>query len=75
MDPPRSGSTVKFLTALKKIAPRKIVYVSCEAKTLARDLKELVDKYEIKKKCIVDMFVGTYHIETIVSLSLKEVKK
>lgn len=74
MDPPRSGSTVKFLNALKKIAPRKIVYVSCEAKTLARDLKELVDKYEIKKKCIVDMFVGTYHIETIVLLSLKEGK-
>lgn len=74
MDPPRSGSTVKFLTALKKIAPRKIVYVSCEAKTLARDLKELVDKYEIKKKCIVDMFVGTYHIETVVLLSLKEGK-
>ena len=75
MDPPRSGSTVKFLNALKKIAPKKIVYVSCEAKTLARDLKELVDKYDITKKCIVDMFVGTYHIETIVSLSLKEVKK
>ena len=71
MDPPRSGSTVKFLSALKKIAPKRIVYVSCEAKTLARDLKELVDKYEIKKKCIVDMFVGTYHIETVVCLTRK----
>ena len=75
MDPPRSGSTVKFLSALKKIAPKRIVYVSCEAKTLARDLKELVDKYDITKKCIVDMFVGTYHIETVVLLTLKEFKK
>ena len=75
MDPPRSGSTPKFLNALKKIAPKRIVYVSCEAKTLARDLKELVDKYDITKKCIVDMFVGTYHIETVVLLTLKEFKK
>lgn len=71
MDPPRSGSTVKFLQTLKKIAPKKIVYVSCEAKTLARDLKELVDKYDITKKCIVDMFVGTYHVETVCLLTKK----
>ena len=71
MDPPRSGSTVEFLNALKKISPKKIVYVSCEAKTLARDIKVLEDKYQIEKKSIVDMFVGTYHVESIVGLYLK----
>ena len=71
MDPPRSGSTVEFLNAVKRIAPKKIVYVSCEAKTLARDLRVLVDKYNIEKKAIVDLFVGTYHIESIVSLCKK----
>ena len=74
MDPPRSGSTEKFLDALKKVNPKKIIYVSCEAKTLARDLKYFFDKnckYEINNKSIVDMFVGTYHIETIVSLNGK----
>ncbi len=65
MDPPRSGSTVEFLNALKKIAPKKIVYVSCEAKTMARDIKLLDDMYKIDKKAIVDMFVGSYHIETV----------
>lgn len=71
MDPPRSGSTVEFLNAVKKIAPKRIIYVSCEAKTLARDLTELVDKYKIDRKAIVDLFVGTYHIECVVKLSLK----
>lgn len=69
MDPPRSGSTEEFLNAIKVISPKKIVYVSCEAKTLARDLKVLEDKYVIDKKCIVDMFVGTYHVETVVLMS------
>ena len=71
MDPPRSGSTVEFLNAVKRIAPKKIIYVSCEAKTLARDLRVLVDKYNIEKKAIVDLFVGTYHIECICKLYLK----
>ena len=72
MDPPRSGSTVEFLNALKKIKPKKIVYVSCEATTLARDLTVLCDQYIIEKKAIVDMFVGTYHIESIATLSLNK---
>lgn len=71
MDPPRSGSTVEFLNAVKKIAPKRIIYVSCEAKTLARDLKVLIEKYNIEKKAIVDLFVGTYHIECICKLYLK----
>ena len=71
MDPPRTGSTEKFLYSVNKLAPKKIVYVSCEAKTLARDLKILLDKYEIQNVGIVDMFIGTYHVETVVCLVRK----
>jgi 23S rRNA (uracil1939-C5)-methyltransferase len=71
LDPPRSGSTEKFLKAILAIKPKKVIYVSCEAKTLARDLRLLINDYAIKKVAIVDMFVGTYHIETVSLLSLK----
>lgn len=71
MDPPRSGSTEAFLNAVKELKPQKVVYVSCEAKTLARDLKLLEKDYIITSSAIVDLFVGTYHIETIVSLIKK----
>ncbi len=69
MDPLRSGSTVEFLNALKKIAPKKIVYVSCEAQTMARDIKVLEDMYKMEKKAIVDMFVGSYHVESVCLLT------
>ena len=71
MDPPRTGSTDKFLYSVNELAPKRIVYVSCEAKTLARDLRILLEKYSIEKVGIVDMFIGTYHVETITTLTLK----
>lgn len=70
MDPPRSGSTEVFLKAVDTLLPQKIIYVSCEAKTLARDIAYLKN-YKIEKKCLVDMFVGTYHVETICLLMRK----
>jgi 23S rRNA (uracil1939-C5)-methyltransferase len=69
MDPPRSGSTEKFLNSIMRLSPQKIIYVSCEAKTLARDLKSLIGNYKISKTAIVDMFPGTYHVETVVLMS------
>ena len=71
MDPPRSGSTVSFLNSVNNLKPKQVVYVSCEASTLARDLKILLKEYTIKRVGIVDMFVGTYHVETIVCLVRK----
>ena len=71
LDPPRSGSTEVFLNAINKLKPKHVVYVSCEASTLARDLKILQKEYIIKKVGVVDMFVGTYHVETIVCLERK----
>lgn len=71
MDPPRSGSTDRFLNAVLSLNPRTIIYVSCEAKTLARDIKQLEKNYEITKIAAVDMFVGTYHVETVICLKNK----
>lgn len=68
LDPPRSGSTEKFLNAAIKLKPKKIIYVSCEASTLARDCQILLKEYKIVKTALVDLFVGTYHVETICSL-------
>lgn len=71
MDPPRSGSDVPFLAAVKSLAPKKIVYVSCGPDTLARDLDFLCrdGQYKALTAVPVDMFPCTEHIETVVSIS------
>ena len=70
MDPPRAGSDEAFLSAVVKLAPKKVVYVSCNPETLARDLKYLTRKgYEVRKIQPVDMFGFTVHVETVVLLS------
>lgn len=71
MDPPRKGSDEKFLDILLKTKPKRIVYVSCDPATLARDLKYLAKGYNIKSVAPVDMFPNTIHIETIVLLEKK----
>ena len=74
MDPPRKGSTPEFLNAIKKIKPSRIVYVSCEPSTLARDLELLKDLYNINIVQPVDMFPRSFHVETICALFLKDEK-
>ncbi len=70
MDPPRSGSTRKFIDALAVASPKKVVYISCNPETLARDLQYIIKKgYKVEKICPVDMFPHTNHIECVVSLS------
>ena len=71
MDPPRKGSTPEFLDAILKIKPSRIVYVSCDPSTLARDLGYLKDTYEINAVQPVDMFPRSFHVETVVGLYLK----
>ncbi|MBQ2846918.1 MAG: 23S rRNA (uracil(1939)-C(5))-methyltransferase RlmD [Clostridia bacterium] len=69
MDPPRSGSSKKFIESLVASAPKKVVYISCNPETLARDLNLLTHKgYKVKKICPVDMFPHTNHIECAVLL-------
>lgn len=69
MDPPRSGSDEKFLSSLCKHAPKRVVYISCNPETLARDLKYLTKHgYEAKRAVACDMFSFTNHIECVVLL-------
>ena len=72
MDPPRSGSDVTFLDCLAKMAPKRVVYISCEPERLARDLKYLKKKgYQAEGAWPVDMFGWTGCVETVVMLSRK----
>ena len=73
MDPPRAGSTKRFIDVVQKIEPKRIIYISCDPVTLARDLKEF-NKYRIDAVQPVDMFPHSFHVETIVALSLKTTK-
>ncbi len=69
MDPPRSGSSKKFIDSLAVADPKRVVYISCNPETLARDLNMLIKKgYRVKKICPVDMFPHTNHIECVVLL-------
>ena len=69
-DPPRRGCSSKALKGIVKIKPKKIIYVSCNPATLARDLKYLTkdDDYKLKKVLPIDVFPQTSHIECIASL-------
>ncbi len=75
IDPPRKGCCEKFLDALTLINPQKIVYISCNPSTMARDIKYICKSgYEIKYIQPVDMFPQTMHVETYVLLSHKNQK-
>ena len=70
MDPPRAGSDEAFLSSVVKCSPERVVYVSCNPETLARDLKYLTkNSYKVKKIRGCDMFAHTTHVETVVLLS------
>jgi len=74
MDPPRAGSTARFMTAVSELAPDRVVYVSCNPETLSRDLLFFAKKgYKAIKCQPVDMFPHTKHVETVVVLGRKEV--
>jgi 23S rRNA (uracil1939-C5)-methyltransferase len=69
MDPARAGSDIPFLSSLVKLNPEKVVYVSCNPETLARDLMYLSKNgYKVKKIQPVDMFPHTDHVECVVLL-------
>ncbi len=69
MDPPRSGSDEAFLSSIVKMRPKKVVYISCNPETLARDLKYLTKQgYKVKRAVGCDMFPFTGHCEVVVCL-------
>ena len=71
VDPPRSGLKGESIYNVLDINPKKIIYVSCDPITLARDLKILKTKYNVKDVTLVDMFPNTYHCESITILERK----
>ena len=78
MDPPRAGSDEAFLSSVVKCSPNRIVYVSCNPETLARDLKYLTKNgYKVKRMRGCDMFPHTNHVECVIMMQYcgKEQKK
>ena len=74
MDPPREGSTPQFIESVARMAPKRVVYVSCNPETMARDLALLTAKgYRAEGFTPVDLFPQTAHCETVVLLSKGEV--
>ena len=73
MDPPRAGSTPEFLAGAAALAPERIVYISCNPATQARDVRQLVKSgYEMRAIRSVDMFPHTDHVESIVMLERED---
>ena len=68
MDPPRSGSTKEFIDSVKKTSPDRVVYISCNPETLARDLKLLTRNYKVERIVPFDMFPFTSHCEVVTCL-------
>lgn len=70
VDPPRAGMHPEAVKLVRALAPRRIVYVSCNPSTLARDLSLLKEDYIVREVQPVDMFPHTYHIESVAKLEL-----
>lgn len=71
VDPPRKGMSRDAIAIIKKMAPKKMVYISCNPVTMARDLNYLSNVYEVKKIIPIDMFPNTNHVECVCVLSLR----
>jgi 23S rRNA (uracil1939-C5)-methyltransferase len=71
LDPPRSGLTSDVMKKVIDTSPSRIVYMSCNPATLARDLKKLKEKYNIDSLRMIDFFPNTYHVEALAFLSLR----
>lgn len=76
LDPPRTGSTEEFIAAVGRLKPRKVVYISCNPETLARDLESFKkQRYRFEKGKLFDCFCHTGHVEGVALLSKLDVDK
>ena len=69
-DPPRAGMHGDVVNTILTLAPNRIIYVSCNPSTQARDIQKLAERYTLKKICPVDMFPHTHHVESVALLEL-----
>ena len=73
MDPPRKGLNADTIEALHRMSPRRIVYVSCDPATLARDVALLKERgYEVKNAMAADLFPRCAHVESVVTLNMEQ---
>jgi len=72
VDPPRTGLDNQLLQTILQVKPEKLIYVSCNPSTLAKDIQTLSSKYDVKYIQPVDMFPHTAHVECISQLILKK---
>lgn len=72
VDPPRNGLDKSVIYSIKKLSPKKIIYVSCNSSTQARDILEFSEFYNLKISQPIDMFPQTFHVENVVFLEKKE---
>jgi 23S rRNA (uracil1939-C5)-methyltransferase len=70
-DPPRDGMHKDVVAQILHIAPKRVVYVSCNSATQARDLALMDEKYKVSRVRPVDMFPQTHHVENVVLLELR----
>lgn len=71
LDPPRKGVSISVINLIKEKLPEKIIYISCDYHTLARDLNLIKDSYDIQNFYVCDMFCYTYHVECVCILKIK----
>ncbi|MBI5188081.1 MAG: 23S rRNA (uracil(1939)-C(5))-methyltransferase RlmD, partial [Nitrospirae bacterium] len=71
LNPPRPGLTSEIVKKIIEASPQRIVYISCNPSTLARDLKRLKERYDVDSVRMVDFFPNTYHIEAVTFLHLR----
>jgi 23S rRNA (uracil1939-C5)-methyltransferase len=75
LDPPRAGAGLSVIERVVALEPPAVTYVSCDPATLARDLRMLLDYgYRIDSITALDMFPQTFHVETVVQLSLADLR-
>ena len=73
VDPPRKGCDIALLDTIDKMSPKRLVYVSCDPATLARDIKYLSDKgFRLEEAAVYDQFCHSTHVETVVLMSRKD---
>ena len=74
VDPPRSGLDNEFIKSVRRLKPKKIIYISCNPSTQVDDISKILDLYNIKEVQPVDLFPNTIHVETIVQLLYRHQK-